>query len=152
MLTEICAELRNYFPVHSHGFETGEDVYKGTFEISGGEVSPLDFIQDGQYYRIVGSVFNDGVYKKLPANSQVNSPLVDETFTGAIWAMAIPPQVIALASEIEKYNTDNAESPFTSESFGGYSYSKATGKNGGALSWQEAFSDKLNPYRRMRVI
>lgn len=151
MLTEICAELRNYFPVHSHGFETGEDVYEGTFEISGGIISPLDFIQDGQYYRIVGSVFNDGVHQK-PANGQVDTLLIDETFNGAIWAMAVPPSVVALASEIEKYNTDNVESPFTSESFGGYSYSKATGKNGGALSWQEAFAGKLNPYRRIRVV
>lgn len=151
MLTEICAELRNYFPVHSHGFETGEDVYEGTFEISGGEVSPLDFIQENQYYRIIGSVFNDGVHKKLPANSQVNSPLIDETFTGAIWAMAVPPQVIALASEIEQYNTDNAESPFTSESFGGYSYTRAKDENGANVSWKTAFKSRLNNYRRMRV-
>lgn len=151
MLTEICAYLRNYFPPHMHGHETGVDVFKGTFTISGGLISPLDFIQDGQYFRIIGSVFNDGVYKK-PANSQVNSLLVDETFEGTIWAMALPPQVIALSSEIKDYCDANGISPFTSESFGGYSYTKATGDNGGVMSWQEAFKSKLNIWRRVRVI
>lgn len=151
MLTEICAELRNYFPVHSHGFETGADVTTGTFTISGGRLSPLDFIQENQYYRIIGSMFNDGVHKK-PANSQADGELVDETFTGAIWAMAIPPQVIALAADIEKFNTATTASPYVSESFGGYSYSKATGANGAGISWQTAFRDKLNTYRRIRVI
>lgn len=151
MLTEICAYLRNYFPVHMHGHETGVDVFKGTFTISGGLISPLDFIKDNQYFRIIGSVFNDGVYKK-PANSQVNSLLVDETFEGTIWAMAVPPSVIALSSEIEDYCNNNATSPFTSESFGGYSYTKATNDNGVAVGWQDVFKDKLNRYRRIRVI
>ena len=151
MLTEICADLRNYFPVHLHGHETGVDVYKGTYTISGGHISPLDFIQDGQYYRIIGSVFNDGVHRK-PANSQVDSLLIDETFEGTIWAMAVPLSVIALSSEIEKFCNDNTVSPFTSESFGGYSYTKATGENGISVSWQEAFKDKLNIYRRIRVV
>lgn len=151
MLTEICAEIKNYFPVHLHGHETGVDIYKGEYVVSGGIITPLDFIQDGQYYRIVGSVFNDGVYQK-PVSGQVDTLLIDETFNGAIWAMAVPPSVIALSSQIKTFNDENAVTPFTSESFGGYSYAKATGKNGGALSWQEAFADKLNPYRRMRVV
>ena len=56
ILTEICAELRNYF-------EVPNGRHFGKFEISGGSIAPLDFLQDGQYFRIVGSVFNDGVYQ-----------------------------------------------------------------------------------------
>ena len=56
MLTELCAELRNYF-------EVPNGRHFGKFTISGGSIAPLDFLQEGQYFRIVGSVFNDGVYK-----------------------------------------------------------------------------------------
>ena len=95
MLAEICAELRNYF-------EVPNGRHFGTFEISGGSIAPLDFLQEGQYFRIVGSVFNDGVYQ-YPATS-----LTDEVFEGAVWAMRLPPAVIALAAEIEEYNKSYA--------------------------------------------
>lgn len=138
MLTELCAEIRNYFT---------ESKHFGTFEISGGIIQPLDFLKNGQYFRIVGSTFNDGVYQ-YPV-----SDLTDELFTGAIWAMAVPPAVIALAEEIEKFNKSDAAKPsvYTSESFGGYSYSKATNSSGAAATWQDVFAKKLNTYRRIRV-
>ena len=91
MLTEICAELRNYF-------EVPNGRHFGKFEISGGSIAPLDFLQEGQYFRIVGSVFNDGVYQ-YPATS-----LTDEVSEGAVWSMAIPPSVIDFAAGTEEYN------------------------------------------------
>ena len=101
MLTEICAEIRNYF-------EVPNGRHLGTFTISGGSIAPLDFLQEGQYFRIVGSVFNDGVYQ-YPAAS-----LTDEVFEGAVWAMAVPPTLIALSAEIKAYNDSDAgkASPF----------------------------------------
>ena len=138
MLTELCAELRNYF-------NRDADIHCGEFQISGGSIAPLDFLQDGQYFRIVGSVFNDGVYE-YPA-----SDLTDEAFCGAVWAMRVPPTVIALAAEIEEYNESDAgkASPYTSESFGGYSYTKATDDNGAPISWQKAFAKQLNKWRKL---
>ena len=138
MLTEICAELRNYF-------EVPNGRHFGTFEISGGNIAPLDFLQEGQYFRIVGSVFNDGVYQ-YPAAS-----LTDEVFEGAVWAMAVPPTLIALSAEIEAYNESDAGkvSPYTSESFGGYSYTKATDATGAPIGWQKAFASRLNKYRKL---
>lgn len=135
-LTNLCAELRNYF-------ETKKRF--GTFTISGGSISPSDFLQDGQYFRIVGSVFNDGVYR-YPAHD-----LVDETFNGAVWAMAVPPAVIELATEIEEYNKSDVgkPSPYISENFGGYGYTKATGSNGKVLTWKSVFADALNRYRKL---
>ena len=53
MLTEICQELKNWFDLERHF---------GVFTIENGELS-LPFLMDGQYYRICGSVFNDGVQK-----------------------------------------------------------------------------------------
>ena len=135
-LTNLCAELRNYF-------ETKKRF--GTFTISGGSISPSDFLQDGQYFRIVGSVFNDGVYRH-PAHD-----LTDETFDGAVWAMAVPPAVVELAAEIEEYNKSDVgkPSPYISENFGGYGYTKATGSNGKVLTWKSIFADALNRYRKL---
>ena len=138
MLTELCAELRNYFEVPN-----GRRF--GTFTISGGSIAPLDFLQDGQYFRIIGSVFNDGVHK------YGESDLNNETFNGAIWAMAVPPAVVALSEEIKAYNDSDAgkASPYTSESFGGYSYTKATDANGAPIGWQKAFASRLNKWRKL---
>ena len=138
MLTELLAEIRNYF-------EVPNGRHFGTFTISGGSIAPLDFLQEGQYFRIVGSVFNDGVYQ-YPAAS-----LTDEVFEGAVWAMAVPPTLIALSAEIEAYNDSDAgkASPFTSESFGGYSYTKATDANGAPIGWQKAFASRLAKWRKL---
>ena len=138
MLTELLAEIRNYF-------EVPNGRHFGKFEISGGSIAPLDFLQEGQYFRIVGSVFNDGVYQ-YPAAS-----LTDEVFDGAVWAMAVPPTLIALSAEIEEYKKSDAgkASPFTSESFGGYSYTKATDANGAPIGWQKAFASRLNKWRKL---
>ena len=138
MLTEICAELRNYF-------EVPNGRYFGKFEISGGSIAPLDFLQDGQYFRIIGSVFNDGVHQYSA------SDLTDEVFYGAVWAMSLPPDLIALSDEIEEYNKSDAgkASPYTSESFGGYSYTKATDASGAPISWQKAFASRLNKWRKL---
>lgn len=138
MLTEICAELRNYF-------EVPNGRHFGTFTISGGSIAPLDFLQEGQYFRIIGSVFNDGVHQ------YPGSDLTDEVFYGAVWAMAVPPTLIALATEIEEYNKSDAgkASPFTSESFGGYSYTKATDASGAPIGWKKAFASRLNQWRKL---
>lgn len=136
MLDEILAEIRNYFVVK---------VHSGDFEVIGGKLSPLDFLQNGQYFRIVGSVMNDGVYR-YPC-----STLTDETFSGEIWALAVPPTLIALVADIEEYEKKAKEtvSPYTSESFGGYSYTKATDSNGSPLPWEKVFAKRLNKWRKI---
>ena len=65
--------------------------------------------------------------------------------------MAVPPTLIALTAEIEAYNDSDAgkASPFTSESFGGYSYTKATDANGAPIGWQKAFASRLNKWRKL---
>lgn len=143
MLTELCQELRNWFDV---------DRRYGSFTISDGALT-VDFLKAGQYYRIVGSIFNDGVHKYGDETEE----LTDETFTGAIWALAIPKEVVALATEIqawrEKYDTADsaALSPFQSESFGGYSYSKGGGAStgGSGADWTGIFKKRLNTWRKI---
>lgn len=134
MIDEICASLHNYFAV---------DIVPGEYTVNDGEIT-LPFLAAGQFFRVVGSVFCDGVYRcgdKLPA---------DETFDGAIWALAIPPALEAIAAEIEEWKAKNADvlaSPYQSESFGGYSYSKGTGSD--SASWQGAFAARLNRWRKI---
>lgn len=138
MLTELCAELRNYF-------EVPNGRHFGKFEISGGIIAPLDFLHEGQYFRIVGSVFNDGVHQ-YPAVD-----LTDEVFDGCIFAMAIPPAFLELVSDIKEYEQSDAgkPSPYTSESFGGYSYTKATDANGAPIGWQKAFAGRIRQWRKL---
>ena len=133
MIDDICGSIHNYF--------TGDgDVHRGTFEISGGSID-LPFLAGGQYFRIVGSALNDGVYQ-YPAQG-----LSDETFTGEVWAMRVPRAFLRLAEEIvawqEKYGAA-AASPYQSENvIGVYSYTRASG------GWEGAFRDRLNRWRKL---
>ena len=138
MLTEICAEIRNWF-------EVSNGRHFGKFKISGGSIAPLDFLQEGQYFRVVGSVFNDGVHQYPTAD------LTDEEFEGAVWAMAVPPSVIALAADIEKFEKDegNAPSAVVSESVGGYSVTRATDNSGVSVGWRTVFASRLNTWRKI---
>ena len=139
MLEQVLMHLKNWFLVPG-------GIHEGTYTIEDGGIA-LPFLANGQYFRICGSVFNDGLHQ-YPA-----SDLKAETFDGTVWALAVPQAVIELASEIEawqKKNGDASVSPYQSESFGGYSYSKATDSvSGGAVTWQSAFRSRLNAWRKL---
>ena len=153
-LTEVCTYLNNWF-------DRGQKKIFGDISdivIENGRITNESFInaiKEDQYYRIIGSVFNDGVYKY-----NLLDTLKDETFNGAVWLMAIPQNIIDVAGQIEewqkKYESVDSEnlSPYQSESFKGYSYSKATGaSNNGANNntWQGVFGNKLSDYKKMKL-
>jgi hypothetical protein len=141
MLEELMRECKNWF-VAPNG------VHLGTFTVKEGSIT-LPFLVYGQYFRIVGSVFNDGVYE------YGNVYLQDETFEGAIWALSVPPAFIKLSEEIKSWRDqyeNAASSPFQSESFAGYSYTKssANGNSGGSVTgWQGVFASRLNKWRKL---
>lgn len=141
MLQEILDYIHNYFI---------KEVYRGTFKIESASLT-VDFLQNGQYYKIVGSVFNDGVHKYLDDTDV----LVDEEFHGEIWSMAVPKAITDLEVEIDNWNKEYGaivNNPYQSESFGGYSYSKGSGsgKNGSTqILWQDKFGSRLNAYRKI---
>lgn len=157
MISELCAELRNYFlrdyvnPEHY--------IHYGSFVIANGDIQSLPFLKFGQFYRIVGSTFNDGVHK-YSANhhrgAEDSETLTDEEFEGAIWEMFVPKEVVDLSAEIQDWiskNADTINSPYQSESFGGYSYTKAIASNGKlSTDWQSHFAGKLNRWRRLTVL
>lgn len=142
MLEQILKHLNNWFLV---------DIHEGEFSVENGSIT-LPFLQTNQYFRVIGSVFNDGLHQ-YPATD-----LTDETFTGVVWALAVPKAVISLATDIEKWQENNGEavlSPFTSESFGGYSYTKASAGNAGTSAvtgWQDAFRSRLNDWRKIKGV
>lgn len=136
MIGELLHEIRNYFD---------KSRYFGTFRIVDGSPMFDDIpIQNGQYIRICGSTFNDGVYQ-YPTND-----LIDEEWSGAVWLLAIPKDVLDLSDEIDAWKEKyGATGLYTSESFAGYSYTKATSKNGGAYTWKDEFASRLNRWRKI---
>lgn len=142
-LNMICEYLNNWF---------WRDKIAGKFEVIGGSID-VPSLKNGQYYRIIGSVFNEGIH------IYPSTDLKEEEFEGQVWSMVIPQDIIDLASDLHewlaKYGTagSDAMSPYTSESFNGYSYSKSTGADAsgaGANGWQNVYAPRLLPYRRLR--
>lgn len=136
MLYDIVMHVRNIFP---------DKNITGTFEVIDGA---LDLpIKDGQYFIITedatNSIFNIGVHKYPCTN------LSQETFEGTITAMKIPQAVIDLAEEVEEFVKTNKPSQYQAESFGGYSYTKATNSSGNTIGWQDAFKERLDTWRKI---
>ena len=141
-LKQICDYIHNYFE---------KEEVEGEFTITDGSLvtTSLDVLEN-QYLMIRGSTFNDGIYQ------HPTSGLTDETFKGAIVLMAVPKDVLDVlkkASDWEEENAGVINSPFQSESFGGYSYSKGSSshKDGssGQLTWRDVFGNELKAYRKI---
>ena len=150
MLLQVCEFIHNYFIA---------DQRNGEYTISGGTVS-LHFLQDGQRFMIAGSVLNDGMYTYHASGIRNDDDseaagLHDETWAGTICALAVPPAVSALSGEIKAWVEENGAasvSPYQSESvIGVYSYTKASGGSGagGSVTWQDAFANRLNRWRKV---
>ena len=147
-LTELCQEIRNWFDraryIGRITIDPDGGVYCGGIAVG---------LAEGQYYRVIGSTFADGVHIYPDADNK------QENFDGAVWAMAVPPPVIKLATEIAawraKYEAPDAASmsPFMSESFGGYSYQKGSAftsaNTSGSVGWQSVFAARLNALRKI---
>lgn len=150
LLTEICNDLKNYFPPSSKRLDLSY-IHREHFIISENSITPLDFIKPNQYFRIVGSDMNDGVWQN---NAGSLKDLIDEEFNGAIWVMAIPRDFIALCEEIRKFNAKIdemalIEKGYASESWGGYSYSLSSSAPAAMIEWQKRINKNLNMYRKI---
>lgn len=87
MLEQVLLSLRNWFVA---------DKRTGRVRIEGGSLVPPAALglKEGQYVRITGSVFNDGLH------AWPYTGMTDEEFVGTVWALAVPRAVIDLADEI----------------------------------------------------
>lgn len=154
MLEQVMRQVRNYF-IKEHRI--------GRFTISGGMLSPHDFLLDGQRFYVTGSSLSDGVYTYHPDgikddDDKEEVSLPDETFDGIVYALAVPPTFIALVGEIEEWVGkfgEVASNPYQSETFNGYSYTKASGGSGDGSdgsTWQKAFRSQLNQWRKVSIL
>ena len=137
-LYELMQECGNFFEV---------TVFEDDYTISGGTIV-LPQMQSGQYFLIRGSVFNDGLYTYPPDPFN----LVDEAFHGTVTALAVPKAFLQLAEEITAWDAANGAgtlSPYKSESFGGYSYTRSDSSSGGAYGWRDVFKARLRPWRKL---
>jgi len=142
MLEQVLQYLHNWFLVP-------DGVHEDTYTIEGGGIT-LPFLQNGQYFRIMGSVFNDGLYRYDDTLT-----LTDETFDGVIWALAIPKAIVDTAADMETWEAKNgaaASGPYQSESKADYSYSKAINSKGGVFTVWDAFENRLSAYRKPREL
>lgn len=145
ILEQVLYHLHNWFGRASIS-ATGCTIADGALP-----ASIASSMVGGAWYRIEGSLLNDGLHKH-PADD-----LQDETFDGTITMLAIPKALLLVVEDIGAWQTANGETvdgPYASESFGGYSYTLrsdgSSGAGGGGLSgWRLAFRDRLNPWRKI---
>jgi hypothetical protein len=131
--------LRNFFPGEKWQF-FGEDITERRLLLPG--------LENGDYYLIEGSRRNNGIHV------YGNSDLRNETYSGIVTELCIPTDLLILLDEINDWQEKNAEalqSPYQSESFGGYSYTKASGSSGTgeSISWKTVFAHRLRTWRKL---
>ena len=149
ILEEVLGSIHNWF-------------VRDSMAVSGCEISdgalPASVTSDlmaTQWYRITGSVLNDGLHQH-PAED-----LADETFDGTIDTLVIPRPLLKVVEDIGEWVEANKkgsvkaqESPYQSESFDGYTYTIKSGStsnsaSGGLTGWQAEFGSRLNQWRKM---
>jgi hypothetical protein len=141
-------ECRNFFEVK----QSDVTEHEGSYSIAEGSLSPVpDEILTGQYIAIYGSVLNDGIWKVGTDGALTGDyDAVDEGFTATIYPLKVPPDFVQLATDITAWKAKMDESsPYASETFPHYSYTKAQKQGGGNITWQQQFTGRIQPFRRM---
>lgn len=146
MLTELCRTLNHYWKIAD---------YTGNYALTDGvltlpsEAAPVV----GQSLYIRG-LLNDAVCSVVSvgdgtATITSDTALASDTIK-YVALLAIPPAMKAISEEIADWQLKNGASAYVSESFGGWSGTKAQGANG-VQTWQEHFQQRLLPYKRLIV-
>lgn len=148
MLSRICVYLKNYFETERI---IGDVVISdGVITVDGVEVE----LADGEYFALFHEHYAYGVFQNGADYVEDNS------FRGAVWRMDVPDSILdamkwALEWEAKNGNPDdNANSAFNSESFGGYTYTKAQSSMstiGSTVFNNAKFKSMLAPYMRIRL-
>jgi len=150
MLSDICDFIHNYFV---------KNTVSGFFSIQNGNIN-IDDLEEGQRFRIYGSVLNDGVYTYHSTgitndDDTKEADLADESFKGYIGYMAVPKQLLQIVENISDWVKANENAPtgvYSSESFGGYSYTLNNAVDAHGYSrndWRSVFGSSLNAWRKI---
>lgn len=142
-MTEICQDIRNWFDRARYIGNITLDADGGVY-CNGVAIG----LAEGQYYRVIGSVFADGVHVYPDMETTA------ESFSGAVWAMAVPPDFLALVQEIEDWNTNTRPKmlgPYSSEnlSSSGYSYQRQSVEDMAKADYKTVFGARLNKWRKL---
>lgn len=147
MLEQVMRYINNRFDCDGNGVPYGSQ--SGQFSVEDGTLE-VEGLLEGQWFWVEGSVLNDGLHQ-YPAEG-----MSDEEFDGKVVFLVVPKAVEEIAQEIEEWQTRNADvisSPLQSESFGGYSYTRASGGSQGnetpSAAWQLQFGARLRPWRKL---
>lgn len=135
---DLMRETRNYFP--SASMDASWTLHNGT-------LTPANALHPGDWIAITGSIHNNGVFQ-LGEGCTIPSK-TNETWTGRVWLLSPPDDLLALAQEIAAWAVQQNNSAMVKESFGAYSRELATDNDGHPLTWQAHFARQLMPFRRM---
>lgn len=143
VLARVMAECRNHFPVACAA---------GRVCLEGGVLRLPEPLPACRYVYLEGGL-QAGLWEAQSAPDGLTltrdgQAIEDEAFCGRVFCLRPPRDFLALAEEAEAYSEKAPPGPFVSESFGGYSYTRASG-NGRPLAWQDTLALRLNAYRRM---
>lgn len=137
MLFEAMSYCKNWFVTEIH--KGNISIQDNTINLNGKEFTPNAYTD---FLRLIGGHTNEQMFD----SSKV---LENDEFEGEIWELAPPQEFIKLCDKIREWNDENKPNDKTSESFGGYSYSKATNNNGVPLTWQDVFAKELRAYKKI---
>lgn len=131
----ILKHINNFFPTSIRE--------SGRFEVKDGSLN-LPSLISGRYFIIEGSNFNDKKVWKAPT-----CEMIDEVFDGYVTVIAPPEEFLELVTEIKAYKENTERNDLASESFGGYSYTRKTNRNGDIADWHDVFRQRLNEWRKL---
>lgn len=161
MLCALMRQCRNYFrvsdnnPIREYTVENGEIV--GADGIPSLFPGMLFLVAECQSCPPLNGLYQfDGTGTIFGANgtsyTTVKNRLpIDGNFRFSVIPVAPPDDFIELAIEMEAWKAAHPDGEIVSENLSatGYSYSKATSKNGGALDVWGKFGDRIAMYRRV---
>lgn len=138
-IAAVMRHCRNFFEV---------GYLDGTFRITG---NALPDAKGAHYVYISGSMYHDGVWEICNGYLTGKSieGLEDEEFDGRVWLLAPPVDFLETVKAMREYEEKNPISSLSSETFGGYSRTWATGGKPSDRSAMAVFRDSLAPYIRM---
>lgn len=148
---ELCVYTHNFFDRYDEpfygGFIIGVDYIWNTFNFEKDVIANPSNILDGlaphQYYKIEGSIFNDGVH-------MAGETLVPEKFYGTVQPMRVPKVFEKLAQKITDYDdVAPGGGRYVSQSFAGWSGTMATGSDGLPVDGVTRYRKEINQWRKL---
>ena len=147
MLLQVLRNINNYFTTNKNtgAFTIQDEKLTGDFTTPPlvGQYILIELYHKDRFNQFSGSRLNSGIY--LVGDEEITlMQAKDETFTGVIYNLVIPTDVLQLTEEIAKNIASTPQTNIVSESFGISSLSRATNKDGQVSSWVEVYGARLN--------